>query len=110
MPAQALDHGTGFILAAAVGQALTRLLTEGLGSDVRCSLVATANLLTRYPTPEGLGTPAPAWSVVDTEAAVTEWGPARRVPVPGQIDGVATRLAVPAGPLGRHLAAWVDAW
>ena len=39
-------------------------------------------------------------------ATTTDWGPARRVPLPGRIDGVAAHWSQQAGPLGRHPAAW----
>jgi hypothetical protein len=38
--------------------------------------------------------------------ARTAWGPARRVPVPGEISGAAAELRFEAGPLGRHEPAW----
>ncbi|MEU4746913.1 CoA transferase, partial [Actinosynnema sp. NPDC023658] len=41
LPAQALDHGTGYLLAAAV----LRALTEGRGGHVRLSLAGTASWL-----------------------------------------------------------------
>lgn len=106
LPAQALDHATGYLLAGAVAQALARLITTARGADIRCSLVATANVLVDHPTPDGLGSPTPAWSDIDTEATETEWGPARRVPVPGHIDGLAGHLSVPSGSLGRHAPTW----
>jgi hypothetical protein len=106
LPAQALDHATGYLLAAAVCGALTRLIRTGSCTDIRASLVGTANLLTDYPTPDGLATPPPAWSLSDTVSVNTAWGPARRVPIPGSIAGVAPRLAIEGGPLGRHAPMW----
>jgi crotonobetainyl-CoA:carnitine CoA-transferase CaiB-like acyl-CoA transferase len=41
LPAQALDHGTGYLLAAAV----LRALTDGVGRHVRLSLAGTASWL-----------------------------------------------------------------
>lgn len=61
LPAQALDHGTGYLLAAAV----LRALTEGRGHHVRLSLAGTASLLLHDidPSPaEGDYDPAP-WLV-----------------------------------------------
>lgn len=106
LPAQALDHGTGYLLAAAVCRALTRVTTTGERTGLRASLIATANLLAGYPTPEGLQIRPPDWSAADTEATRTAWGPARRVPIPGRIIGVETRLPVDAGPLGLHTPRW----
>ena len=109
LPAQALDHGTGYILAASVAHALARLVADGRSSDIRCSLVGTANALIDHPVAGGLGDPKPTWTTGDTEQAATWWGPARRVPIPGSLAGVATSLDVEAGPLGRHPAAWSSA-
>jgi crotonobetainyl-CoA:carnitine CoA-transferase CaiB-like acyl-CoA transferase len=46
LPAQALDHGTGYLLAAAVLRALTERLDGGGGRVVRLSLARTAAWLT----------------------------------------------------------------
>jgi len=42
LPAQALDHGTGYLVAAAVLRALTSRTVTGAGRHVRLSLVGTA--------------------------------------------------------------------
>jgi crotonobetainyl-CoA:carnitine CoA-transferase CaiB-like acyl-CoA transferase len=108
LPVQALDHATGYLLAAAVGRALTARLTRGVVSRVRASLAGTANLLWSLPRPTDLPALPPAarpeeTRLVDTRTA---WGPARRVPVPGDISGIAPELRIKAGPLGRHEPAW----
>ncbi|MEU6578639.1 CoA transferase [Streptomyces sp. NPDC046805] len=46
LPAQALDHGTGYLLAAAVLRALTEQSYEGHGRVVRLALARTAAWLT----------------------------------------------------------------
>lgn len=46
LPAQALDHGTGYLLAAAVLRALTEQSSEGYGQVVRLALARTAAWLT----------------------------------------------------------------
>jgi hypothetical protein len=106
LPAQALDHGTGYLLAAAVAVALKRLDAERQVSDIRCSLLATANLLIDHPTPGGIDNPRPTWSPADTTPTFTAWGPARRVPIPGGIEGITCQLGIDAGPLGRHSPSW----
>ncbi|MEU8973494.1 CoA transferase [Streptomyces monashensis] len=65
LPAQALDHGTGYLLAAAVLRALTEQSYDGGGRSVRLALARTAHWLTDgiRPTP-ATGTPYPgpdAW-------------------------------------------------
>ncbi len=108
LPAQALDHGTGFLLAAAICRALTERITTQTSADVRCSLIATANLLYDYPDPQGLQHVGATWSASDTAPTTTAWGPARHVPIPGHIAGVRAALDLEAGPLGRHEPAWVQ--
>ncbi|WCH90652.1 CoA transferase [Streptomyces moderatus] len=46
LPAQALDHGTGYLLAAAVLRALTERADQGDGRCVRLALARTARWLT----------------------------------------------------------------
>ena len=106
LPAQALDHGTGYVLAGAICEALTQQVTTGDHASIRCSLVGTANLLFDYATPDGMDRPQPEWSPADLVPATTVWGPAQRAPVPGRIAGVEPRLTIEAGPPGRHEPAW----
>jgi hypothetical protein len=109
LPVQALDHATGYLLAAAVGRALTARLTRGVAGRIRASLVGTANLLWSFPRPADLGDlpPRPGPGDIPLVDARTAWGPARRVPVPGEIQGITPELRVEAGPLGRHEPAWL---
>jgi hypothetical protein len=108
LPAQALDHATGMIAAAAVGAALTAREREGTVRDVRCSLIGTANVLLRHHTPDQLVAQGADWGERDTEQADTAWGRVRRVPVPATIAGHTPRLPVVAGPLRRHEPRWID--
>jgi hypothetical protein len=105
LPVQALDHATGYLLAAAVGRALTRRLTTARTSSVRASLIGTASFLWSLPRPQARP-PSPGPADFPLEDASTAWGPARRVPPPGQIAGAPARWTVDAGPLGRHAPAW----
>jgi len=105
LPVQALDHATGYLVAAAVGRALTRRLATQRASRIRASLIGTANFLWSLPRPRALP-PAPSPADFPRQDASTAWGPARRVPVPGQIAGIAPHWTVDAGPLGRHAPAW----
>jgi hypothetical protein len=106
LPVQALDHATGYLVAAGVGVALRRALLDGASSDLRCSLIGTANLLWDRPDPDGLTAPKPDWSAADTVPVATAWGPARQVPVPGEIAGITPTWRVDAGPLGRDEPRW----
>lgn len=108
LPVQALDHATGYLLATAVGRALTIRLTRSDVNRVRASLTGTANLLWSLPRPTDLADqpPMPRPEEIPLADTLTAWGPARRVPLPGEIAGVTPALRVEAGPLGRHQPVW----
>lgn len=100
LPAQALDHATGYLLAAGI----CRLLAEGRAGSVTTALAATAHLLCEAPAPEGAATGLPdSPSLVERE---TGWGSALATPVPGRLLAVPTVTPRAAGPLGRDLPAW----
>jgi crotonobetainyl-CoA:carnitine CoA-transferase CaiB-like acyl-CoA transferase len=106
LPAQALDHGTGYLLAAAVVRGLARRLATGAPVDITASLLGTAGVVLAHPWPEGLGLEAPSFDATDTIPVDTAWGPARAVPCPVSVTGWPAWWDVPAGPLGRHEAAF----
>ncbi len=101
LPAQALDHGTGYLVAAAT----CRALADGCALS-RLSLARTARLLVDL----GLGGDTQAAGFGDAadvlERSETQWGPARHVRCPGRIEGYDARWPLPSGRLGRHAAAW----
>jgi hypothetical protein len=106
LPAQALDHGAGYLLAAAACRALTDRL-RGEATTARISLARVALLLASLgehgdPRASELGD-------VDAyrEPADSSFGPLRRVRCPGRIAGLpAPRWDRPAGPLGVDEARW----
>ena len=101
LPAQALDHGTGYLVAAAA----CRALTDG-HSSARLSLARTARQLVELGTD---GDPeAPRLNDTDAllENSDTAWGPVRQVPCPARIEGYDVRWRQIAGPLGRHPPRW----
>jgi hypothetical protein len=108
LPVQALDHATGYLLAAAIADALTSQLAGAPVSRIRASLIGAANLLWSLPRPAAQpGRPQPGdFLLVDT---TTAWGPGRRAPIPSVIDGTHAAWPIEAGPLGRHEPAWVPA-
>ncbi len=105
LPVQALDHATGWLLAATIARALTRQLSTSTATHIKGSLIGTANLLYRMAPPENPLT-AVEHASVELEDTPTEWGPARRAPIPGRIEGTRPHWAHPAGPLGRQPARW----
>lgn len=100
LPAQALDHGVGHLLAAATCRAITQLVVDGTTSEVRGSLVGASNVLRATSGPAG----APDVTLADapTEVVGTAWGRLHHAPLAGRIDRHAPRWAIEAGPLGRH--------
>jgi crotonobetainyl-CoA:carnitine CoA-transferase CaiB-like acyl-CoA transferase len=108
LPVQALDHATGYLLAAAAVRGLTQRLTTGRGVQVRASLARTALSLMSF-TPNGAQPAAllplnPGDYGADIEH--TAWGPALRLRPAGQIQGTPTHWPLPAGPLGSADARW----
>jgi hypothetical protein len=108
LPAQALDHGIGHLLAAATCRALTRLVTDSTASDVCGSLVGAANEVKSLP---AVAATDPSVTIADAplEDGTTSWGPLHRVPLAGRIDGIAPHWSIDAGPLGRHDPAFATA-
>jgi len=107
LPVQALDHATGYLMAAAAIRGITRRLTTGRGSVARCSLARTARLLwsgTGSDREVPLLPAAPADYAAAVEA--TPWGPAQRLLPPLAIDGVQVVSEHPAARLGSAAAAW----
>jgi CoA-transferase family III len=101
LPAQALDHVTGYLMAAAAIDGWTTRLTSGVGSTHRASLARTANGLMDGPAGDPSASIAPANSD-DYSTAVehTSWGPARRLRLAFTVPGVDLRWALPASALG----------
>ncbi len=107
LPVQALDHATGYIMAAAAVRGLTRRMLSGVGSMTRLSLARTAALLMSFALPEGARPLAkPETSDFDERIEATAWGPARRLRPPATIDGAAMQWDRPATALGSSLPSW----
>lgn len=100
LPVQALDHATGYLMAAA---AITLL---GRGGSARLSLARTAKLLIE----NGPGTDEPLRAEDENDQGLlieqTPWGPAHRLHVPLKINGTPLQWAIPAAELGSHRAQW----
>jgi hypothetical protein len=107
LPMQALDQGTGYLMAAAAIRAFTERLLTGRGRRVRCSLARTAELLIGAPRwhagPELESRPS---LFAKSESVYTGWGRARRLPAPIAVERTPMRWEIPAGPLGSDAAEW----
>jgi crotonobetainyl-CoA:carnitine CoA-transferase CaiB-like acyl-CoA transferase len=107
LPVQALDHATGYLMAAAVVRGLTQRITTGRGFEARASLARTAHLLVSEPVGMAPGELAPAaeedWSEI---IEATEFGPARRLRPPLSIEDTPMHWGRPAVKLGSSAPAW----
>ena len=106
LPAQALDHGTGWLLGAAIARALLHQLQEGRSSTIRASLIGSAQLLYELRARCITEATAAPQNSSRLEPCSTWWGKASRVPMPGKIAGVESAWHQEAGPLGRHVPVW----
>jgi crotonobetainyl-CoA:carnitine CoA-transferase CaiB-like acyl-CoA transferase len=104
LPVQALDHATGYLVAAAVLAGLARRIREGHGTRARLSLARTAVELerARWLEAEPIA-PEPEHPALPVD---TPWGPATLLPPPFAIEGV--RVGWDRGPraLGSDAPAW----
>jgi hypothetical protein len=106
LPAQALDHATGYLIAAAAARALTLRAQTGQTSLVRLSLARTARLLMELGDLGAITGEAAQLGAAEPflEEADTSLGRVSRVRCPGRIDGVTPEWRIPAGPLGVDAA------
>lgn len=99
LPVQALDHGTGYLMAACVLQALA---DRGAGRvrSARVSLARTAHLLMQHPCAR-LEQGAIVQHAQDFAEAVeaTGWGAAQRVQAPLRVARMWPQWVIPARPL-----------
>ena len=107
LPVQALDHATGYLMAAAVLRALRLRAETGAIRSARLSLARTAALLMQA----GAGAMTDggvAQSPDDLAPGIeaTGWGPARRLRFPVTIGGTAPEWRHPAGPLRVDSPVW----
>ena len=107
LPVQALDHATGYVMAATAIRAVTRRLDDRIGTEARLSLARTAKLLTDGgaagpSSPHAAETPAMLSSAVEQ----TDWGDAQRLAPPAAVTGVAMQWAHPARKLGSAAPVW----
>jgi hypothetical protein len=108
LPVQALDHATGYLMAAAALRALAWRETGGGPRSARLSLARTGFFLLDAAaggTASGVSIePAPEDFATTVEA--TAWGPARRLLNAAAIAGVDQAWPMPAGRLGAAQAGW----
>ena len=107
LPVQALDHATGYLLAAAAIRGLTSRFTDDRGVEARASLARTAAVLI-----DGAGAiyPGDIAGVGDDDwsphVEATAFGPGYRLRPPIALEGAAMRWDRPATRLGSAAAEW----
>lgn len=108
LPVQALDHATGYLMAASALRALNLSLNGGQGTSARLSLARTAKLLVEHCRSTGDEMPLRAEDDDDLGLVQeqTPWGPARRLRVPLHVTGTPVQWDCPASPLGAHRPQW----
>ncbi|GGP87359.1 CoA transferase [Streptosporangium pseudovulgare] len=107
LPAQALDHGTGYLLAAAVLRALSDRQLTGGGRWLRFSLAGTASWLLhdlRSAPVEGDGYDSRPWL---TKAA-SPYGPLRHALPPVHYEGAPRTWNAPPTLWGTDLPIWTS--
>lgn len=107
LPVQALDHATGYLMAAAAIRGIVRRITTGIGSESRLSLARTAKLLVDHAGVLQTSPLAPE-TVADIEPLLekTDWGNAQRLVPPMVVEGAKVSWDYPARRLGTYSAAW----
>lgn len=108
LPVQALDHATGYLMAAAAIRGVTRRLENGTGTEARLSLARATKLLIDH---ERQVTDAPLAAETDSDLMPaieqTDWGPARRIAAPFAVSGTPLRWELPARNLGTSNPEWL---
>ena len=108
LPAQALDHGTGYLMAFAAMTALARRATAGGSWHVRAALAQTGHWLRQLGRIDGLGLPDPRLEDVRDRLDDSESGFGRLTAVRNSavMDETPPRWTRPAVPLGTHAPVW----
>jgi hypothetical protein len=100
LPAQVLDHATGYLLAAGVLLALRTQRRDGGSHHLRFSLAGTADWLTGLPAEDG------PVADVDPAAHLQRCGDLTVAAPPGAVAGEPLRFPGPAPSFGTAAASW----
>lgn len=108
MPVQALDHATGYLIAAAVLRAVTQRIKEGGGWHAELSLAQTAAWLLNQPVTARATDRTKALDSKSRNMATrdTALGTLRYVLSPIQVDGLSRDWAHPVHRQGSDPATW----
>lgn len=108
LPVQALDHATGYLMAAAAIRAVTDAASGNGSKHARLSLARTAELLISHQQTEQGGLNQKT-TTADYQAAIEEtpWGQAHRLKPPLLVSGTPMQWQRPACNLGSAPAKWL---
>lgn len=106
LPVQALDHATGYFMAAAVISSLARSARGRGGRSARLSLARTAELLAQMQARSDSRIDGSTPADLSDWTEETEWGPARRLKPAIMVEGTPMQWDHPAGALGSSPASW----
>lgn len=108
LPVQALDHATGYLMAAAVLEGMRQRRLHHTGFSARLSLASTAALLTRFPYPDAPRTENLASQPYDesVETEITPWGIGYRLHSPVWLPGTPVVWSRSASRLGTEDPCW----
>ena len=110
LPAQALDHGAGYVLALGIMIALQKRMQSGGSWRVQTSMAQVGHWLQSLPRVEG-GLRAPDLTPPDIadllETSPSGFGALTAVRHAAQLSATPARWALPAMPLGSHRAEWL---
>ncbi|MCP5027724.1 MAG: CoA transferase [Actinomycetia bacterium] len=110
LPAQALDHGAGWLLALGIMVALSRRADEGGSWLVRTSLAQVGAWLDRRPRFDALGVEDPGPEAVADLLAEHQspFGTLRHVRPVGELGETPSRWDRAPGPFGSDRATWIN--
>ena len=107
LPVQALDHATGYFMAAAALVGLKKRYTDNKAITARLSLARTAAILIdRKRQVKSDVLPEETTRDVSSELEKTGWGDAKRIKFPLSIEGVTHGFDYPAGELRSAAPSW----
>jgi crotonobetainyl-CoA:carnitine CoA-transferase CaiB-like acyl-CoA transferase len=108
LPAQAIDHSTGYLAAFAAMAALARRAREGGSYFVRLSLAQTGRWINGLGRIDGVNAPELRLEDIDDllQTSETPFGTIRHVAPAARLSETPARWTRPAVPLGTHAAEW----
>jgi len=108
LPAQALDHATGYLLAFAIMAALKRRAEQGGSWHVRVSLAQTGHWLRQLGRIDGINYPDPGFDGVRDrlQQAPSDFGVLTAVRHAAEMSETPPHWLRPSVPLGTHAPTW----